>query len=257
MLFPRTLLTAVGAALLLPTGIAQIASQPSVNLPRTIRLCGAGLCQTLTWNDGHYDGRLDGQTNASTTFGVVRWDREAVDLVGIVSRPTPNGDYVTGIFKGTISQGGNSVDDGTDNWRAGGATGSLPFKMTWSPDDPVRPFSLAAAATLPKLMRLCASKCVVLKLNGGNFDVYEENDPATKTATYLVSSFSSDAVFLELLVPNGIRAIVTGKVQGETMAEAKLTFLNGFDGITAPLVALEKSRWMHGCVRINCGTQAS
>jgi TPR repeat protein len=215
---------------------SQITPQWSIPFPSTMRLCAKGVCQTLTWNEGHYDGRLDGQTEVTMTFGIVRWDREAVDITGTLSKPDAAGSYITGIFTGNISPAGNSLENGTDKWRAGIATGSVPFTMTWNSSDQVKSTASGVSQSVPKSLRLCGGgKCVVLKLNGGNYDVYEENNLSTKTATYIVGSFSSDMVFLNLMVPNGLRAIVTGKVQGDTIVNGRLTWLNGFNGASGPM----------------------
>jgi hypothetical protein len=237
MHFPRFLLAVVSAAVLVPSATAQTPSQITVNLPRTVRMCGSdGRCQILSWNDGHYDGRMEGQTEVGTIFEVARWDREAVELTGIISKPDQSGNYATGIFAGKISGDGHGVENGVDTFRGGTATGLIPFTLSWNPGDQVVTASSRIAHNLPTSMRLCSDeKCIVMKLNGRNYDIYEENDPINKTAVCKVSSFSSDSVFLEFSVPNGLRALITGKVQGETVADAKLTWLNGFNGATAPL----------------------
>jgi hypothetical protein len=239
MQLPRILLAAVSAAVLLPSATAQVATQQPFNLPRSMRMCGGnGLCQTLTWNDGHYDGILDGQTEVTTTFGVVRWDREAVDFTGIVSRPDPSGNYITGIFTGTISPAGNSVDAGTDTWRVGGVTGSLPFRLTWNPSDLSNAFPVRSQDRLPAFFRLCGGLCIGLTRNGGGYDAYEEGTGNhSRTATYTVASLSPELAYMNVEVANGFRGIVTGRVVGHTLVDGKLTWLNCFNGDTVSVRA--------------------
>jgi hypothetical protein len=233
MQLPRILLAAVSAAVLLPSATAQVASQQPLNLPLSMRMCGGnGLCQTLTLNDGHYDGVMDGQTEVTTTFGVVRWDRDAVDFTGIVSRPDPSGYYIAGIFTGTISPTGNSVDDGTDTWRVGSVTGSLPFRLTWNPSD----LSNAAphhSRDIPASFRLCGGLCSLQILKGGQYEAYVENTGnSAQAATYTVASLSPELAYMNVAMANGFRGIVTGRVVGHALVDGKLTWLNCFNGDT-------------------------
>jgi len=231
MHFPRILLTVVSAAVLFPSLLAQTASQPFVNLPRTMHMCGDKVCQTLIWNDGHYDGIFDGQMEVTSTFGVVRWDKKAVYFTGIISKPDQWGNYVTGIFTGNISPGGNGVDVGTDTWRAGAATGSLPFRLTWNPSDIADVDAARSQNRLPTFFRLCGGVCVGLTRNGGQYAGRDENTGA-QVATYTVASLSPELAYMNLEMTGGQRGIVTGRVVGHTLIDGKLTWLNFFNGDT-------------------------
>jgi hypothetical protein len=167
MHFPRILLAALSAAALLPGALSQSASQSSVNLPRVMRLCASGICHTLTWNDGHFDATTDGQTGIDAAFGVVRWDREAVELTGIALSPDHAGSYITGIFTGIISPSGNSLDNGMDALRAGIYTRSFPFTMTWSRSDLL---GVSPQDHLPSSFRMCGGPCSIQILNGGQYE---------------------------------------------------------------------------------------
>jgi hypothetical protein len=231
MHFPRSVLTALSVASLLPAALAQTVSQPFVNLPRILHMCARGHCQTLTWNDGHYDGTLEGQTEVTSTFGVVRWDREAVDFTGIVSKPDPLGNYVTGIFTGIISPAGNSVDDLTDTWRAGSATGSMHVTLIWNPSDLAGTAAGRSQERLPTFFRLCGGPCVALTRIGGQYAGRDENS-GTQVATYTVASLSPELAYINLTMVGGQRGIVTGRVVGHTLVDGKLTWLNFFNGDT-------------------------
>lgn len=282
MHFPRILLTAVGAVILLPSAFAQSCPQGqrehkddagklwcidsegrsyaaeakrqadlprtpaasssfaarrdnygSANPPRVMRLCAKGLCHTLTWNDGHYDAITDGHTDVDSVFGIVRWDRHAVDFTGIVLTPDRVGSYITGIFTGNISQAGNSLDNGTDRWRAGIATGSLPFTMTWNSNDPSNVVPHQSQYSLPASFRLCGGPCSHQILNGGQYEAYmDDTDNHAPVATYTVASLSPELAYMNVALPNGFRGIVTGRVSGRTLIDGKVTWLNCFHGDT-------------------------
>jgi hypothetical protein len=238
MHFPRIPLAVVSAAVLLPSVaffphrmMGQAAFQTLVNLPRILHMCAGAHCQTLTWNDGHYDGTLEGQTEVTTTFGVVRWDREAVDFTGIVSKPDPLGNYVTGIFTGHVSPAGNSVDDLTDTWRAGPSTGSAHVRLIWNPSDLAGAAAARSRDRLPAFFRLCGGPCVGLTRNGGQYAGRDENTGA-QVATYTVASLSPELAYINLTMVGGQRGIVTGRVVGHTLVDGKLTWLNFFNGDT-------------------------
>lgn len=238
MHFPRILLTVVTTAVLLPSLVAKAASQPFVNLPRIMRMCGDSGCQTLTWNNGHYDAVIDGQTEVTSTFGVVRWDRKAVDFTGIVSKPDQWGNYATGIFTGTISPAGNSLEGGTNTWRAGTATGSAHFRLTWNPSDLADAAAARSQNRLPAFFRLCGGACVGLTRNGGQYAAHEENtaNPA-QVATYTVASLSPELAYINVAMAGGYRGIITGRVVGDRLVDGKLTWLNIFNGDTVSVRA--------------------
>jgi hypothetical protein len=208
-------------------------SYGAVNLPRTIHLCAAGFCQTLTWNDGHYDSRVDGQTEVGTLYAIVRWDREAVDFVGIVPKPDAAGSYITGIFTGKIAPAGNSLDNGIYTSRTGIATASAPFTLSWNSSDSsnaVFPFS---QDRLPSTFRLCGGPCSTQILNGGQYEAHmEDTGNSTLAATYTVATLSPELAFFNIELPNGYRGIILGKVQGHTLVDGKLTWLNCYNGDT-------------------------
>jgi len=233
MQIPRILLAAVSAAVLLPPAHAQSASQPSVNLPRSMHLCAAGFCQTLTWNDGHYDSRVDGQMEVGTLYAIARWDREAVDFVGIVPKPNAAGSYITGIFTGTISPAGNSLDNGIYASRVGAATASAPFTLSWNSSDPSNAVPPRSQESLPSSFRMCGGPCSTQRLNGGQYEAYmEDTGNSTLAATYTVATLSPELAFFNIELTNGYRGIILGKVQGQTLVDGKLTWLNCYDGDT-------------------------
>jgi len=238
MQIPRILLAAVSAAVLLPTAHAQSASQPSVNLPRSMHLCAAGFCQTLTWNDGHYDSRVDGQMEVGTLYAIARWDREAVDFVGIVPKPNAAGSYITGIFTGTISPAGNSLDNGIYTSRVGAATASAPFTLSWNSSDPSNAVPPRSQESLPSSFRLCGGPCSIQILNGGQYEAHMENTGnSTQAATYTVATLSPELAFINVTLSNGFRGIITGRVQGHTLVDGKVTWLNCFNGDTLRVTA--------------------
>jgi hypothetical protein len=282
MHFPRIILTAITAAILLPSALAQNcpqgqrerkadngtvwctdsegrsyaaetkreATQParladsssfasqghnngSVNLPRTIHLCATGFCQTLTWNDGHYDSRVDGQTEVGTLYAIVRWDREAVEFVGIVPKPDAAGSYITGIFTGKISPAGNSLDNGIFTSRVGSATASAPFTLSWNSSDSSNAVFPLSQDRLPSTFRLCGGPCSTQILNGGQYEAHmEDTGNSTLAATYTVATLSPELAFINIELTNGYRGIILGRVQGNALVDGKLTWLNCYNGDT-------------------------
>jgi hypothetical protein len=203
-----------------------------VNLPRTIHLCAAGFCQTLTWNDGHYDSRVDGQTEVGTLYAIVRWDREAVEFVGIVPKPDAAGSYITGIFTGKISPTGNSLDNGIFTSRVGSATGSAPFTLSWNSSDPSNAVP-PRSQNLPSSFRMCGGPCSTQRLNGGQYEAYmEDTGNSTLAATYTVATLSPELAFFNIELTNGYRGIILGRVQGNALVDGKLTWLNCYNGDT-------------------------
>jgi len=112
-----------------------------------MRMCIPGGCANLTWNQDHYDGRLDNTTVVSSRYWVKAWGKDRVELYGKTAAAADGLYPAEGVFAGRISPQGNSLTDGVDSWRIGPRkSGTMGFTLTWagSPQPSVPPTIIPA-----------------------------------------------------------------------------------------------------------------
>ena len=101
--------------------------------PKAMRMCIPTCCASLTWNQDHYDGRLDNATAVSSRYWIKVWGKDRVQIYGKTSAAADGVYPAEGVFGGRISPQGNSLIDGVDNWRIGPRkSGTMGFTLTWA-----------------------------------------------------------------------------------------------------------------------------
>ena len=105
-------------------------TSPPFGAPKSMKLC-AGRCENLTWAKDHYDGIREGEEAVTTTYTIIRWQAEGIEMKGKNKKAEQAGMQVFVTLTGKPDQAGGSITDGKATWHILSQVTTTPLQLTW------------------------------------------------------------------------------------------------------------------------------
>ena len=245
--------------LLVPVALSAICgilpAQTPPKVPNQVHFCGPLHCMTLNWDGGRYVVRSD-DGQVTSTWTVDKFTKQMV----VIHRFESNG--FSAVYRGQISNQGDTLTNVTLN---NGPANGVAF--TWGPalhsipgSDaeragvmPNQHDASASAATVqsspgaetsdtvsrqsynvspPDIMHFCASNCMTLTFNNGQYvSAYTTTGPEV-TQIWIVKSFSPESVVLERTDSDGFAAVFKGQISADRSRLVNVSI----NGVATPTV---------------------
>ncbi len=226
---------------------------PPFGAPKSMKLC-AGRCENLTWAKDHYDGIREGEEAVTTTYTIIRWQADGIEMKGKNNKAEQAKMQVFVTLTGKPAQAGGSITDGKATWHILSQVTTIPLQLTWEapPALPAQPSSPSAAppatcaakpvkggppAGLPVELYECdvsptGKDCGVWQWTGKAYEGFWANGAIGRIT---VQGRDPSALLLKRTDPEGTKAgltaTYTGKWDGKQITEAKFPWV--WNGKTA------------------------